>query len=1579
MSLSLRKVRRCLVAAAVVAAVGFARADATAESWPVGGDVTIAAGETVVVEASTPQLNSLTVEGTLVCSNWLTCVQAKSVVVADGGVITCAGPFWDREVQRTSDSEVFPIAMSNRVWIAASESLTVAVGGRIDVKNCGYGCPFPVSTYGGENYYNGFGPGRSTDRTKAAAHGGVTGEVNLYGDPVRPMAPGSSGGGRSGATGYKMSPGGGAIFLDCPEAVVTIRGALCADGEDAHYISGGYEGGGGTGGSILVDAKRLVTVGAVITANGGNDSKTTAYSAHAGASGGRIALHYDTAFQQAGDIDAATKVWASGDHAYLFGSTSGVWSRPGTVWMPDEALLAQFLSEGDRFCGEPIVGACEDGCATVPSIDITQGYVVIGNALTNLTVTGNATLSGNDVRLCFGANEKFSGYTFTSPDVPFTLSVGGDMTLELGARADFFSAPTNGLDQTRGCFVEVAGALTVKGREKDAAQGLDERITSVYPHCHPSNGAGVRFHAANVAFDGKSVLSATTRGFINGGSNMPGRGPGAGTEQSTGAIKRSIGAGHGGRGGYSSGSTAANRAKYGLANDDPRRPMLAGSAGGYFYGGGTTGGGIVHLVAENLLSIACPVTADSANATRGSAGSGGTILLEANKFEPAATASFSANGGGHDYDAAGGGGCISVWIGAPGCGFDEVQSAVELDPATVFGAATVSVAQGAFGASADRTYDAEPGTVTAYQATPAGQNLFVRTLDEAAFGRSDPAYGSHKIAVGDGFSVVATDVVNDRNIRSRCTGYTLETLNEDGTWSDPVAYEGSTWAGTMDDKVHRITWRWTLEAKLTVAEGAHGSVACSQPPKDAGWYALGSAATLTVTADAGWGFAYWSGDVPYANQSDNPLVLTMGEAKAVTPNFQESPVGGQSFVWSGGGEDGSWYNAANWSPNGIPIGGDRVSFPDTAKADAFEVLVDRNTAALASLTVPSNVTLVTTNWMTRIVARTVTVGDGGTITCAGPFADRIDEVVSEIQMSNRVWIVCTDLTVEEGGRIDVTAKGYGCLTETQTAEGRSYGPGRALAAQNGASHGGVGGGAGGRSGQSAPYGSVREPDLPGSSGCKVANKNYRDRAQSGGGAVRIDATGVVTVNGTIAANGESSYDYYSHSGAGAGGSVLINALRIRSTGAGRISACGGAGAYGGGGRIALHYDSAETTADDLAALTVTAAAGGRSKDTAAQPGSVWLPDEKLFAGIAGGRLCGELFVADKTELQFDSLTIDGNYLRFGGSVKKVTVAGDLVMTGTAPRLDFGADTFTPSITSQSSVYPHDDTDGVPFVLTVGGGLSLGTNGRIDLYAAVTNGASDADFGGLVSVGGKFTVSSNAVVYSNNHFLNGAAFAFEAGSVLVQTNGVISADSRGFAGGPQNTVGYGPGRGGNGTNGIGAGHGGNGSKASGTCGWAYDDAYRPALPGSGGGASNFEHPGGMGGGYLYLKVNRTLRLEGAITANAGSATCRAGTGAGGGILIDAHRLVVQPGASLSARGGDNAYNGGYGSGAGGIIAVWTGRAFTGSDSDLRLAQEQAVPAGLSVDIAAGTVSSGDAGEPGSAKFLSLSGGLMIFVR
>ena len=125
---------------------------------------------------------------------------------------------------------------------------------------------------------------------------------------------------------------------------------------------------------------------------------------------------------------------------------------------------------------------------------------------------------------------------------------------------------------------------------------------------------------------------------------------------------------------------------------------------------------------------------------------------------------------------------------------------------------------------------------------------------------------------------------------------------------------------------------------------------------------------------------------------------------------------------------------------------------------------------------------------------------------------------------------------------------------------------------------------------------------------------------------------------------------------------------------------------------------------------------------------------------------------------------------------------------------------------------------------------------------------------------------------------------------------------------------------------------------------------------------------MGGGYIYLKVNRKLTLGGTITANATTVHNRAGTGAGGGILIDAQKFVVEPGAVLSAKGGGQTWKG-IGSGAGGIIAVWTGRAYE-TGMDVRRAKELGVPAGLTVDVSGGAVINTSSGESGSAKFLDL---------
>lgn len=188
--------------------VGAARAETTTVDpvWTEGEDVTIAAGDTVVVTATTPQLNSLTVAGTLVCSNWVTCVRAKAVTVKNAGKITTPRSFTEAQ-------------MSNRVWVVCN-TFDLQAGGSINMNELGWS---------GRN-----GPGRggnpesSGNVWNAAGYGGAGGFYNrgtfryarsglinfglTYGSLTEPTDPGSGSVGKN--TTYYGKPGGGAVRVD---------------------------------------------------------------------------------------------------------------------------------------------------------------------------------------------------------------------------------------------------------------------------------------------------------------------------------------------------------------------------------------------------------------------------------------------------------------------------------------------------------------------------------------------------------------------------------------------------------------------------------------------------------------------------------------------------------------------------------------------------------------------------------------------------------------------------------------------------------------------------------------------------------------------------------------------------------------------------------------------------------------------------------------------------------------------------------------------------------------------------------------------------------------------------------------------------------------------------------------------------------------------------------------------------------------------------------------------------------------------------------------------------------------------
>ncbi len=211
------------------------------------------------------------------------------------------------------------------------------------------------------------------------------------------------------------------------------------------------------------------------------------------------------------------------------------------------------------------------------------------------------------------------------------------------------------------------------------------------------------------------------------------------------------------------------------------------------------------------------------------------------------------------------------------------------------------------------------------------------------------------------------------------------------------------------------------------------------------------------------------------------------------------------------------------------------------------------------------------------------------------------------------------LTVQAGGRLDVSGLGYPGSGNSNVDGGAPAGVQGAQAGAGG-SHGGSGLSLTGPSANGEVYDSLFSPSLGGGGG-SYAGIYYSLAGVAGGGAVRIEA-GTLDLEGEIRARGVDDDDA-GHS-AGAGGSVRITAATV--TGAGRIDASGGFArscsshndvGSGGGGRVAL-ATGAFSGFDP--ATQVLAQGGGRyncdrSSATYAAPGTVFskLPSQAYGA------------------------------------------------------------------------------------------------------------------------------------------------------------------------------------------------------------------------------------------------------------------------------------------------------------------------------------------------------------------------------
>ena len=489
--------------------------------------------------------------------------------------------------------------------------------------------------------------------------------------------------------------------------------------------------------------------------------------------------------------------------------------------------------------------------------------------------------------------------------------------------------------------------------------------------------------------------------------------------------------------------------------------------------------------------------------------------------------------------------------------------------------------------------------------------------------------------------------------------------------------------------------------------------------------------------------------------------------------------------------------------------------------------------------------------------------------------------------SARVYFICTNLMVASNGTINVDAKGYGYNATTVTG----YGPGGGLNYAGGG-YGGVGGQPQGTAGQ--PYGSTNAPTDPGS-GARA----------NGGGAVLIQASGVVTVNNTISANGGGN------TSAGSGGSVYITCATFAGSN-GVVSANGGVPSTdtsggGGGGRIAVIYDTGAQSLLPVPAVRFSTAYAYHPSGLSymGDMGTLYFPDGSLLDRSVVLHN-GELNVPGLTNWSATAVTFSNCQFRIAQDRFVLAIANDLSVVGTNASMCKVHFPSNATVTCGGNVLVSNArlnlTGGSAAALTCPGNVTVTNNAILAVYG-VTN--ASLSYGAQVTVGGALRISTNAWVYPYSHPTNGASPFFQLGSLAIDAGGGIDAKGKGWA------TGCGPG--------SGAGHigGSYGGKGGGSSPNPYGSSNAPALPGSGSGTSG-KAPGG---GLVWVQSTGTLLVNGTITADgSGTQEGYADGSSGGGIYLKCIRFSGT--GTLTAKGGNGDTQPSTCGGGGGRIAVWS---------------------------------------------------------
>lgn len=550
-------------------------------------------------------------------------------------------------------------------------------------------------------------------------------------------------------------------------------------------------------------------------------------------------------------------------------------------------------------------------------------------------------------------------------------------------------------------------------------------------------------------------------------------------------------------------------------------------------------------------------------------------------------------------------------------------------------------------------------------------------------------------------------------------------------------------------------------------------------------------------------------------------------------------------------------------------------------------------------------------------------------------------------------VIADNFTVQSTAKIQSDSLGYpGGQTYGPRTDG--WGPGFGEGSTTffgaaGGSYGGLGSNGNGKV-TNGLYGAVLRPTSLGSGG-GAADCAGPARGRNGGGSLKLNASGTLTLNGTISANGEDAVAGAStngcRSGGGSGGSVLLDVNTL--AGSGSISAKGGTGGTntdgnyipvgaGGGGRISVHYNSSsfsgslnvdggQTPTTNIAENGTIVFFNKSNSELIVKDTQRWLPKSKTefednFTDVENLTISGNSSYSQTNDDGNPSINLTAATATFtindtdnlssyeitSGDAKYLVVVNDNDTTNHTIWGYLGDNTFS---TPNNTFLIHDDKD-----RTVRGWLG---------DTATFNTGSPASWTFDIYKVVELKLDS---VYKDQ-WLSGYGWNMSLDSVIVEPGQYLSTNGLGYDGGISTSInGKGPGGGGGVTGaaqgGGGGAYGGNGAPGSNALGGVnYGSAEQPIDLGSGGGTGEcLGVKSGLNGGGALKLVSNTLTVNGKITAHGADATnltsgsCRGGGGAGGSIWIETNGLNGI--GEVCANGGRGGYfdNPGRGGGGGG---------------------------------------------------------------